>query len=53
MVDVRPELEFLMYHLPNTVNIPYSIITGSEGIDVFRKIVLNENVDLMNGKIFV
>lgn len=37
VVDVRPEVEFSMYHLPDTVNIPYSEILKGSGVDDLRK----------------
>lgn len=37
VVDVRPEVEFSMYHLPNTLNIPFMSLDKNEAMDLLRK----------------
>lgn len=51
VVDVRSELEFLMYSLPNTVNIPYSSIGKNESLHVLRKEISLKSNGKTNGMI--
>jgi adenylyltransferase/sulfurtransferase len=39
VVDVRPELEFAMCRLPNTVNLPYARIKTNKGLRELKEIV--------------
>lgn len=51
VIDVRPELEFSMYNLPNTTNIPYSLIIKNEGLNILRKQLSQRSSDKINGMI--
>lgn len=49
VIDVRPYLEYEMCKLPNTVNIPYSMIQNGKALDELDKVVKSKN----NGKLFI
>lgn len=51
MIDVRPELEFAMYSLPNTINIPYSEILKGDGVNVLEKEIVSREGE-QTGKTF-
>lgn len=45
VIDVRPEIEFAMFSLPNTVNIPYTEILKNEGLDALRKEITSRGTE--------
>lgn len=50
VVDVRPEVEFSMYHLPNTFNIPFMSLDRNEVVDLLRKEISLRSYENTNGK---
>ncbi|RZC35563.1 adenylyltransferase and sulfurtransferase MOCS3 [Asbolus verrucosus] len=48
ILDVRPELEFAMCKLPNTVNLPYTKIKGNEGVNKLETILKSMAKDNLN-----
>lgn len=50
-VDVRSQIEFSMFSLPDTINIPYSEILKGEGLDVLKKEILAKGAEETRGKI--
>lgn len=50
VVDVRPELEFSMYNLPNTINIPYTDLNKNEVVDRLRKEISMKGGENVNGE---
>lgn len=53
VVDVRPEVEFSMYHLPNTFNVPFANLGKNEAVDLLRKEISSKHCEGTNGKLYL